>query len=398
MSSLAVGFVALLIIPFGLRLWLGVRNITFLRADGDRPATRYSVAREKVAVADAGLAAALWFFFGLGGGYDYLEAGLAAIGLATFAVGLVALVTMIGLCWVARNLTGLYATLVVDARHGLGRASITGVLLDLAKRGCIGLILTVAAAAIATWLLNSGSAYWWVTAWLLWTGGSAVQALVYPVFIAPLFQRLSPLEDDILSNRLTTLAARAGIGLPRVLVSDTSKRSSRANASFDGLGPAKRITVSDTLLDALDVEEVEAVVAHEIGHYRRHHILIHFWAVAALRFLSLACLALLADRQGLPQTLGLESTSPEATLAVIWLLFVAARPLARPLEATLLRYFEFDADAYAGRHSLPRALASALGKLFQVNASAPRVDPLHATLLQGHPPLSARLERLARWY
>jgi STE24 endopeptidase len=409
MSLLTAIFVLIVVTSAALRLWLGGRNVAQIRHHSDdvpeqlrgkltlaahRTAANYTIAKERLGQASAVLTAAIWLAWTVGGGINALEAALGRIGPTPVFGSIVVVVTMVALTALVRLPISVYAGLVVDRRFGFARAGVRLMVADLTKKALIGLIVLVPGAIAALWFIGTGRADWWIYVWLLWTGATLLKLWVYPAVVAPLFNRYAPLDDAVLVDRLEALAARSGFALDGVRVVDASRRTGHGNASFDGLGGTKRITLTDTLLETLVPAEIEAVMAHEIGHFRRRHVQLYLTAMAATRFLALGLLAWLAGTPGFHAALGVNAATPQTTLLLFGIVFAACRPLARPFEAALLRRFEFEADQFAARHSAPGALAEALIKLFRNNATSVTEDRLFSVFYQGHPPLAARLARI----
>jgi len=409
MNLLTAIFVSVIVAGVALRLWLGSRNIAYIRSrsdavpehfrdtltlDAHQTAADYTVAKERLAEANAMLVAALWLVWTLGGGINAIDTTFSRIGPTPIVGSIVVVVVAVALTALARLPISLYAASVVDRRFGFAHASMWLMVADLAKKALIGLAVLVPGGAVAVWLIGSGRADWWIWAWLLWTGATLIKHWLYPALVAPLFNRYTPLDDPSVADRLEALAARAGLALADTRVVDASRRTGHSNASFGGLGRAKRIVLTDTLIATLDSAEIEAVMAHEMGHFRRHHVQVYLAAMAAGRFLALGAAAWLAGTPGFHTALGVTEATPHATLLLVGIVITACRPLARPFETALLRRFEFEADQFAARHSAPGALARALIKLFRNNATSVTEDRLFSAFYQGHPPIAARLARI----
>lgn len=409
MNLLTAIFVLVIVTGVVLRLWLGGRNMAHIRdrsrevpedfrdkltLEAHQTAAGYTIAKEKLAEAGVALAALIWLTWTLGGGVDAIDAALGWFGPTPIVGSVVVVVAVLALTALLRLPISLYAALVIDRRFGFRRAGIGLLVADLTKKAMISLVVLVPGAATALWLISDGGPDWWIWAWLLWTAATLLKLWIYPTFVAPLFNRYTPLGDPTLADRFEALAARAGLALADVRVVDASRRTGQGNASFSGLGRAKRIVLTDTLLAKLSPAEIEAVVAHEMGHFRRRHVPVYLTTVAAARVLALGILAWLASAPWFHAALGVSVPTPQATLLLIGILIAACWPLAQPFEAALLRRFEFEADRFAVRHSAPGALAEALVKLFRNNATSVTEDSLFSAVYQGHPPIAARLARI----
>ena len=290
----------------------------------------------------------------------------------------------------------LWRTFVVEERHGFNRITPRLFALDLAK----GLVLAAALGAplllAVFWLLEHSGPYWWLYAWLGWVAFTLALVVAFPRWIAPLFNQFTPLEDGELRARIERLLARCGFTAAGLFVMDGSKRSSHGNAYFTGFGRTKRIVFFDTLLERLTPEEIEAVLAHELGHFARGHIP----RLLALRFglaaLLLAVLGWLYREPAFHQALGLPAPQVGALLAGFALVAPVFMFPLQPLASLMARRQEFEADAFAAAHASPASLASALAKLYRDNAATLTPDPLHSLVYDSHPPAALRLDHLRR--
>jgi STE24 endopeptidase len=248
---------------------------------------------------------------------------------------------------------------------------------------------------LVLWLMQAMGEKWWLYVWVAWMAFNLAILMLYPTFIAPLFNRFTPLEDPALAGRIEALLARCGFRSNGLFVMDGSKRSSHGNAYFTGFGAAKRIVFFDTLLSRLAPGEVEAVLAHELGHYRRYHV----WKRIGLLFtFSLALLWLLGQLSGQSwfyEGLGVSTASTAAALLLFFLVAPVFGFFLQPLTSLYSRKHEFEADAYAASHASAADLVRALVKLYQDNAATLTPDPLHSAFYDSHPPAASRVARLA---
>jgi STE24 endopeptidase len=276
-------------------------------------------------------------------------------------------------------------------------------LADLLKSTLMGLVIGLPIAALILWLMGSAGRYWWLWAWGSWMGFNLLLLLIYPTFIAPLFNKFQPLDDESLKTRVTALMQRCGFAAKGLFVMDGSKRSAHANAYFTGFGASKRVVFYDTLLRQLEPGEVEAVLAHELGHFRHRHVLKRMASLFALSLVGFALLGWLSGQSwfyaglGVTPNLGNNLGAPNDALAL--LLFVLAVPVfsffVAPVLAQFSRNHEFEADAYAIAQTSGHSLAQALLKLYKDNASTLTPDPLYVKFYYSHPPASERLARMA---
>jgi len=299
----------------------------------------------------------------------------------------------------------LYQTFVIEQRFGFNQMTPRLWLADLLKSTLLGAVIGLPIAALILWLMGAAGPLWWLWAWGVWMGFNLLLMVVFPVFIAPLFNKFQPLADEALKARVTALMQRCGFAAKGLFVMDGSRRSAHANAYFTGFGAAKRVVFFDTLLRQLSPAEVEAVLAHELGHFKHKHVTRRMLGMFAVSLAGFALLGWLSTRGwfytglGVQPNLmieGLPGSAPNDALAL--LLFLLAVPVltlfAQPLMAQISRHQEFQADAYAVSQASGTELASALLKLYQDNASTLTPDPVYVKFYYSHPPATERLARL----
>ncbi len=403
-------FVAALAAALATRLWLAWRQIRHVRAHRDsvpetfaaaiplaahQKAADYSVAKTRAGAVDTLVGAAALLALTLGGLLLRLSDQWARLLEPQGIWHGVALVLSVVVLLSALELPfTVYRIFVIEARFGFNRITPAMFVADLAKQALLGALLGVPLVVLVLWLMARMGAWWWLYVWLAWMGFNLLVLLIYPTFIAPLFNKFSPLSDPALAGRIEALLARCGFRSKGLYVMDGSKRSSHGNAYFTGFGSGKRIVLFDTLLARLAPPEVEAVLAHELGHYRRHHV----WKRVLLMFaLSLALLWVLGRLIGEAWFYaGLHVSTPGTATALI--LFVLVLPVftffVQPLTSLYSRKHEFEADAYAAAHASPADLVKALVKLYQDNAATLTPDPVHSAFYDTHPPAARRIARL----
>jgi STE24 endopeptidase len=292
----------------------------------------------------------------------------------------------------------LYKTFVIEERFGFNKMTPKLWLFDLLKSSLIGALIGLPLAALILWMMGATGHLWWLWAWSVWMGFNLLLLLIYPTFIAPLFNKFTPLEDETLKARVTALMQRCGFAAKGLFVMDGSKRSAHANAYFTGFGAAKRVVFFDTLLAKLSPPEVDAVLAHELGHFKHKHVIKRIVSMFAMSLLGFALLGWLATQPWFYSGLGVQPNLDAPNNALALLLFMLAIPVFSffigPLFAQLSRKHEFEADAYAVRQTSGPDLASALLKLYEDNASTLTPDPLYVKFYYSHPPASERLARM----
>ena len=295
---------------------------------------------------------------------------------------------------------GWFQTFRLEERFGFNKSTIGLWLGDIVKGTVMAAVIGLPLAALFLWLMQEAGSLWWLWAWGIWVVFNLLLMVIFPTFIAPLFNKFKPLEDGELAQRVQQLMQRCGFNAKGLFVMDGSKRSAHANAYFTGLGHSKRVVFFDTMLARLQPDEVEAVLAHELGHFHFRHIAKRLIAMFALSLAAFALLGWLYNQVWFYTGLGVvpNMMSPNAALALI--LFMLVTPVfgyfLSPLMAQLSRKHEFEADAYAVRQTGNKALPDALLKLYEDNASTLTPDPLYVKWYYSHPPASERLARMAQ--
>jgi STE24 endopeptidase len=359
-----------------------------------RRAAEYVVARQRQERLEATFDAVVLMGLTIGGGIAALGewsrqiAGPGIPGGTVHVIATLAAVAMLGLpfAW--------YRTFVLEQRFGFNRTSPRTFVADRVKGWAIGALLGGTVTACVLWIMARMGPNWWIAGWLAWLGFTLLVAWAWPAFIAPLFNKFSPLDDDSLRARIDALLARCDFRARAVYVMDGSRRSAHGNAYFTGLGRKKRIVFFDTLIDTLSPAQVESVLAHELAHFRLRHVPQRLVAGALMSLIGFALLGWLANRQWFYASLGVPTASNSAAL----LLFLFAAPaftwILSPLLAAWSRRHEYQADAFAARYSDSRALADALVTLYKDNASTLTPDPLYSAFHDSHPPPASRVARL----
>jgi len=410
MHPFTLAFLVALAVTTLAQLWLAVRHIRHVAAHRDavppeftgritivahQKAADYTTARTGVGTVETAAGAVILLAFTLGGGLQAISAGWTRL-LQTggYAHGIAFIVTVAVIGGVFDLPFGLYRTFVVEARYGFNRMTVRLYFLDLAKQALLGLLLGVPLALCVLWLMAVMGDAWWLYVWLTWVAFSLLYAMLHPILIMPLFNRFTPLQDETLKGRIENLLARCGFRSQGLFVMDSSRRSSHGNAYFTGFGRAKRIILFDTLIDRLAPPEIEAVLAHELGHFSRNHV----WKRMAVLFgVSLGFLWLLGYLIGQDWFYGALNVQTHTTAMALVLFFMVVPVFAfllQPLMSLYSRRHEFEADAYAAQHAAASDLAQALVKLYQDNAATLTPDPLHSAVYDSHPPAALRIARL----
>ena len=411
-----VVFLLALSASVGVRLWLSRRQIAFVAAHRDtvppafaerigigahHKAADYTVAKQRLSLLHTLVDALLLLAMTLGG-------GLAAIISWTETLALGALwrdVVMFVVAGVIYGIVNLpfswWHTFRIEERFGFNRMTLALWLADLAKGLAVAVVLGLPLLILILWLMRVAGALWWLWAWGAWMVFQVLVLVLYPTLIAPLFNKFTPMGESPARQRVEALLARCGFRSAGLFVMDGSKRSGHGNAYFTGFGKAKRIVFFDTLLARLAPDEIEAVLAHELGHYKLKHVAKRIAWSAVLSLAILALLAFLAREPWFYAGLGI----PDAMLPVAFArpgialeLFLLALPvftfMLEPLSALYSRKHEFEADAFATRHASAASLTLALVKMYEDNAATLTPDPLHSAFYDSHPPAAIRIAHI----
>jgi len=364
-------------------------------------AADYTLAKARFGLLSMAFGATVLLGWTLLGGLDALntavrEATFGPLGGIGYQLVLLAAFTVIGS--LLELPFDLYGTFRIEQRFGFNRMTWKLYLADMLKGAAVGAVIGLPVAALILWIMGATGTLWWLWAWGAWMAFNLLALVLYPTLIAPLFNKFEPLPDESLKARVQALMARCGFAAKGLFVMDGSRRSAHANAYFTGFGAAKRVVFFDTLLAKLNHGEVEAVLAHELGHFKHKHVLKRVVTMFALSFAAFALLGWLSTQAGFYRGLGVDPSMTAPNDAVALLLFLLAAPVfgffVSPLFARLSRKHEFEADAYACAQASGAALAAALLKLHEDNASTLTPDPVYARFYYSHPPAAERLAAL----
>lgn len=412
-TLLALTFAGLLTATTFLRLWLATRQIrhvarhraqvptayaTTIAVTAHQKAADYTVAKTRLSVIDIGLQATLLLGWTLLGGLDALNKTL----LEWMPLGLLQQVALVISFMLLGSLLELpmswYQTFKLEEQFGFNRTTRRAWILDGLKGAAVGAVIGIPILATVLWLMSSAGNIWWLWAWGVFMGFNLLLMVIYPTVIAPLFNTFKPLDDDALATRVNALMTRCGFRAKGFFVMDGSRRSAHANAYFTGFGSAKRVVFYDTLLNQLSAPEVEAVLAHELGHFHHKHIVKRVVLMALTSLAGLAALGWLSGQAWFYVGLGVEPNLQGGNEALALLLFMMATPLATfflsPLAAASSRRHEFQADAFAASHANASDLVAALLKLYRDNAATLTPDPWYVWFYYSHPPAADRLGKL----
>lgn len=411
--SFSLLFAAFLIATLGTKLWLASRHIQHILRHRDavpeqfaakiplaahQKAADYTIAKTKLKITLLILNAVVLIGFTLLGGLQWLSELLTP----AFGVGIAYQLALVAAVSIISSLIDLpidyYKQFTLEERFGFNKMTPGLFFSDLIKHSLVGAAIGLPLLWVTLTLMEKSGELWWLYAWLLWCGFQLFMIAFYQSLIAPLFNKFTPLEDESLRSRIEGLMQRVGFASKGLFVMDGSRRSAHGNAYFSGFGAAKRIVFFDTLLSRLAPNEIEAVLAHELGHFKLNHVVKRLLVMFALSLGFLALLGWLKGQVWFYTGLGVTPLMNGSNDAMALILFMLALPsftfLFSPLMSITSRKNEFEADAFAAKHSNSGDLISALVKLYEDNASTLTPDPLHSAFYDSHPPASVRVQRL----
>lgn len=411
--ALTVTFISLVIITTLIRLWLGSRHINHVRQhrnsvpeafadaislEAHQKAADYTSAKSSLALYSTVVSAILLLALTLGGGLQWIDQQWQAwLPDHTMIRGALVIVSALLISSLVDLPFDYYQTFTIDEHFGFNKMTRKMFFIDMIKHAFVGILLGAPILFAALWLMQSAGEYWWFYLWVVWSAFNLLMLAVYPTYIAPLFNKFTPLADESLKARIEALLSKCGFKSQGLFVMDGSTRSSHGNAYFTGFGASKRVVFFDTLLDRLDEHEIEAVLAHELGHFKHNHVIKRIVMVFAMSFIGLALLGWLIGQDWFYHGLGV--SEPSTYLALI--LFMLVAPVfmftLKPFMAYYSRQNEFEADDYAAKHSSAQRLVEALVKLYRDNASTLTPDPLHSAFYDSHPPASIRINKLSNY-
>jgi STE24 endopeptidase len=392
------------------RLWLAQRQIRHVRAHRDavptlfagsiplaahQKAADYTVAKARLGIIDTLLDAVILLALTLGGVLQWLsDLWQRAFPAESIWHGTALILTVLLLRGLLGLPLSLYRTFVIEERFGFNRMTWALFFTDLLKGLAVGTVLGVPLLLVVLWLMLAAGSLWWLYVWVVLAVYSVFLQMIYPAVVMPLFNKFSPLEDTALAGRIDGLLQRTGFRSRGLYVMDGSKRSSHGNAFFAGFGAAKRIVLFDTLVSRLQPAEVEAVLAHELGHYKLRHIVKGMVLSWAFSFVLLFALGMLAGKPWFHQGLGVDTVTLPVALLLFMLVVGEFTFFVQPLLSLFSRKNEYEADRYAAANADAAELVRALVKLYQDNSATLTPDPVHSAYYDSHPPAAMRIQRL----
>ena len=409
MQSFTQLFLLLLAATLATRLWLANRHVRYVQAHRARvpaafkgriklathhKAADYTVAKTRFGRLTMLIDTALLLIWTLGGGLELLDQAWRNAGFGELVTGTAFLLSVFLIIGLLDIPASLYQTFVIEERFGFNRSTPALFFADLFKQALLLLVIGLPLGLAALWLMQRAGDLWWFYLWLLWSGFTLFMIWAYPAVIAPLFNKFTPLANRAVLKRVQAVLKRAGFQSRGVFVMDGSRRSAHGNAYFTGFGRNKRVVFFDTLLKTLRGPEIEAVLAHELGHFRHHHIIQRLVMLFLSSLAGLALLGWLIQQPWFYQGLGVSTPSNHAALILFLMVSPVFTFFLQPLMAWGSRRHEYQADAYAAQQADTTAMISALVKLYRENASTLTPDPVYSAFYDSHPPASLRIAHL----
>ncbi|AZQ50491.1 M48 family metallopeptidase [Burkholderia cenocepacia] len=395
------------------KLWLASRQIRFVAAHRNgvpaqfsatipltahQRAADYTVERTRLTMLEIVVSAAVLVGLTLLGGVGALDTLLTGWLGRGYGQQVALVAAVLAITSVIDVPFEYYRQFGIEQRFGFNRMTKRLFFTDMLKNSLLGAVLGLPLLFVVLWLMNQAGNLWWLWTWVVWVAFQMLVLLIYPTFIAPLFNKFEPLKDDALRARIESLMKRCGFAAKGLFVMDGSRRSAHGNAYFTGFGASKRIVFFDTLLARLSGQEIEAVLAHELGHFKRRHVMKRMLVSFVLSLVLLALLGWLAQRTwfytGLGVTPSLDTSNAGAALILFFLAIPVFLFFATPFNSLTSRKHEFEADAFAASQTDAQDLVSALVKLYEDNASTLTPDPVYTAFYYSHPPASQRIDRL----
>lgn len=409
MNTFTVIFLFALLLSYGIQFWLAGRQKAHVAAHRDQvpqafkdrvplsahqKAADYTIEKSKLGDIDSGVGMLFLLLMTLGGGISLVFDFWSTFNLSPMLADLIAVASLFLLMTIIEMPFSLYQTFVIEDKYGFNKNTLP----QFAKDQLLSMGLTLGIGmpilALILWVMQSIGGLWWLYAWAIVLSFSLLMSWLFPTVIAPLFNKFTPMAEGSLKNRIQQLLERCGFNSQGIFIMDGSRRSGHGNAYFTGLGNNKRIVFFDTLVNSLDEEELEAVLAHELGHFKCKHVIKMLAASSVMTLISFAILGWLITQSWFFDGLGVSTHSNAAALLLFMLVSPVFTTFLHPISAYFQRKFEFEADEFATRHAQGRKMISGLVKLYEENASTLTPDPLYSAFHYSHPPAAIRIAHI----
>jgi STE24 endopeptidase len=409
MNTFTVIFLIALVLSYGVQFWLSLRQKSYVAQHRDQvpqafrdrvsltahqKAADYTVEKSHLGDLDSVVGMLFLLLLTLGGGISLVFDFWATYDFAPLTASLLSVASLFLLMTLVDIPFSLYQTFVIEEKYGFNKNTLPQFIKDQLISVTLTQGIGLPILAVILWVMDSLGGLWWLYAWLIIMSFSLLMSWLFPTVIAPLFNKFTPMEDGSLKLRIQALLQRCGFNSQGIFIMDGSRRSGHGNAYFTGLGNNKRIVFFDTLINSLDEDELEAVLAHELGHFKRKHVIKMLVASAIMTLISFAVLGWLIDKDWFFDGLGISTHSNAAALLVFMLVSPVFTTFMQPISAYFQRKFEFEADDFAVEHSQGQKMISGLVKLYEENASTLTPDPLYSAFHYSHPPAAIRIAHI----
>jgi STE24 endopeptidase len=409
MNSFTIIFLIALVICYATQFWLAKRQSDYVAShrsavpdafkdrvslEAHQKAADYTIEKGKLGTIDSVISILLLLLLTLGGGINAAFVFWTAQITSPLWAGIAALATIFLAMTLIEIPISLYQTFVIEEKYGFNKSTVRQFVKDHLIQLGLSVAIGLPILALILWVMDSVGSSWWFWAWAIIMSFSLLMSWLFPTVIAPLFNKFTPLQDGSLKERIQNLLARCGFNSQGIFIMDGSKRSGHGNAYFTGLGNNKRIVFFDTLVNSLDEEELEAVLAHELGHFKRKHVIKMLVATSVISLISLAILGWLIKEPWFYNGLGVQQPANAAALLLFMLVSPVFTFFMQPISAYFQRKFEFEADDFAAANSKASKMISGLVKLYEENASTLTPDPLYSAFHYSHPPAAIRIAHL----
>ncbi len=409
MNTFTFIFLIALAASYGVQFWLSKRQTEHVKnhrdqvpeafkntvsLDEHQKAADYTIDKEKIGNIDSVIGVILMLLVTLGGGINLAFGLWNNLELSPLLTGLGAIATIFLVMHFLELPTTIYQTFVIEERYGFNKNTPKQFIADQFIQLGLMLAIGLPLLALILWIMESIGSLWWLWAWIILMGFSLLMSWLFPTLIAPLFNKFTPLEDGSLKDKINQLLKRCGFHSKGIFIMDGSRRSGHGNAYFTGLGNNKRIVFFDTLVESLEDDELEAVLAHELGHFKCKHVLKMLAASSVMTLISFAILGWLIEESWFYTGLGVSEPSKAAALLLFMLVSPVFTAFLQPISSYFQRKFEFEADSFASTHTKAAYLISGLVKLYRENASTLTPDPLYSAFHYSHPPAAIRIAHL----
>jgi len=409
MNTFTIIFLIAVVISYSIQSWLSSRQKSFVlkhrnavpeafkdsvTLEAHQKAADYTVAKGNLGEIDSIVGVMFLMILTLGGGISLVFKLWSISGLSPMMMELAAVGSIILVMTLFEIPSSFYQTFVIEEKFGFNKSTVAQFFKDQAISLSLVLAIGLPILALILWVMESVGEFWWLYAWAILMSFSLLMSWLFPTVIAPLFNKFTPMEEGSLKDRIQGLLSRCGFSSNGIFIMDGSKRSGHGNAYFTGMGNNKRIVFFDTLIESLDDEELEAVLAHELGHFKRKHVIKMLVASSIMTLISFAVLGLLITQNWFFDGLGIDTHTNAAALLVFTLVSPVFTIFMQPISAYFQRKFEFEADDFASQNAKATKMISGLVKLYEENASTLTPDPLYSAFHYSHPPAAIRIAHL----